>query len=236
VILRVRDLRWGLVERRGWGGSPDEHVVLRGVDLTVARGEIVGLVGANGAGKTSLGLAALRLLDGVRGRVLWGENDVSDWPERRLRPLRRRYQGLLQSPYSLLSPFMTGSEHLDETVRDVLRAPAPGPADWRPLVEELGIGALLGSPVHSISSGEARRLSLARVLLCRPSFLFADEPDAGLDPPARVALVRRLRRLAADGTGILLVTHDRAALRRASDRIMVLDGGALHDAREEVAR
>jgi len=95
------------------------------------------------------------------------------------------------------------------------------------VVEELDLGGVLHSRPSGLSGGEARRVGLARVLLCQPRFLFADEPDAGLDPPRRMALARRLRRLAEGGCGILVVTHDDETLQRASDRLVVLEGGRI---------
>jgi peptide/nickel transport system ATP-binding protein len=172
-------------------------------------------------------MALLRLLPGATGTVLWDGTDVSNWPEARLRPQRRRFQVLLQSPYAMLTPFLTVREHLDETLRLLMGVRRPGPADWGSMVEELALEQVLESYPAALSGGEARRVGLARVLLCRPEFLFADEPDAGLDPPRRMALASRLRALAHGGVAILLVTHDEPTLLRTSDRLFRLQRGTL---------
>lgn len=227
MILEGRGLRWSIRERRRALGRVREHVVLRDASLSIAAGEVVGLGGPSGVGKTTLGTALLRLLPGAEGTVLWDGQEVSSWPERRLRPLRRRFQALLQSPQAMLTPFWSVREHLEETLRALRDVRRPGPEHWGDVVEELGLEPVLDSRPWEISGGEARRVGLARVLLARPAFLFADEPDAGLDPPRRVELARRMRRLAASGTAILVVTHDRSTLERVSDRLVLMDNGSV---------
>lgn len=229
MILSVKALRWSVTDPASAGAGGGTRAVLRGIDLGLSAGEVVGIAGPSGSGKTSLGLAALRLLPGARGTVTWGDDEVTEWPERRLRPLRRRYQALLQSPQAMLSPFATVRQHLHETLRYVVGEDRPDPSRWEATVAALGLEPVLESRAHQLSGGEARRVGLARVMLCQPSFLFADEPDAGLDPPRRVELVRQLRELADGGTAILLVTHDESTLHRASDRILQLVDGVLEE-------
>ncbi len=229
MILEGRQIRWSIAERNRVLGRVRRKQVLLGVDLAIERGLVVGLQGPSGTGKTTLGMALLRLLPGATGTVLWDGADVSDWSESRLRPMRRRFQVLLQSPYAMLTPFMTVRQHLEETLRLLRGVRRPGAADWGAVVEELALEHVLESYPADLSGGEARRVGLARVLLCRPEFLFADEPDAGLDPPRRMALASRLRSMAADGVAILLVTHDEPTLIRTSDRLFRLERGTLEE-------
>jgi peptide/nickel transport system ATP-binding protein len=232
MIVQGRGLRWAISERRRLFGQSQTKQVLQGVDLHVNRGEVVGLAGPSGAGKTTIGMCLLRLLQPTAGAVTWDGTDVTHWSESRLRAQRRRFQALLQSPYAMLTPFLTVRQHLDETLRHLRDVRRPGPADWGAVVEELDLTAVLGSRPSSLSGGEARRVGLARILLCEPAFLFADEPDAGLDPPRRMALASRLRRLAGAGSGILVVTHDAPTLDRVSDRLLDLRDGVLREGTE----
>lgn len=227
MIVGTRGLCWSIRERHRRFGRIREKIVLDGADLQVGRGEVVGLRGASGAGKTTLGMCLLRLTRPGAGTVTWEGVDVTRLPERDLRARRRRFQALLQAPYSMLTPFLTVSQHLDETLRYMVGESRPGPDHWGALVEELDLTEVLHSRPTQLSGGEARRVGLARVLLCQPRFLFADEPDAGLDPPRRMALARRLRQLAAGGCGVLVVTHDDETLRRTSDRLVTLEDGRI---------
>lgn len=227
MIVGARDIRWSVRERHRRFGRIREKVVLDGADLHVDPGEVVGMRGASGAGKTTLGMCLLRLLRPDAGTVSWEGVDVTTQTERELRTRRRHFQALLQAPYSMLTPFLTVGQHLDETLRYMVGVSRPGPDHWGALVEELDLTDVLDSRPAELSGGEARRVGLARVLLCQPRFLFADEPDAGLDPPRRMALARRLRELAAAGCGILVVTHDGETLRHASDRLVTLEDGRI---------
>lgn len=225
MIVEVRDATWSVLERHRAFGASRAKEVLVGASLAVAPGEVVGLAGPSGAGKTTLGMCLLRLIRPRGGAVFWEGVDVTSWPENRLRPRRRRFQALLQAPYAMLTPFLTVRQHLEETLRFVVGQDRPTVRDWSDLVEELALEEVLDSRPAELSGGEARRVGLARVLLCKPAFLFADEPDAGLDPPRRVALAARLRDLAHHGSGLLVVTHDAPTLGRVSDRLLTLREG-----------
>lgn len=225
MIVELRDASWSVHERHRAFGASHSKRVLEGASLAVAPGEVVGLAGPSGAGKTTLGMCLLRLIRPRGGAVFWEGDDVTSWPESKLRPRRRRFQVLLQAPYAMLTPFLTVRQHLEETLRFVVGQDSPTPRDWSGLVEELALEEVLDSRPAELSGGEARRVGLARVLLCRPAFLFADEPDAGLDPPRRMALAARLRGLAHQGSGLLVVTHDAPTLERVSDRLLILRDG-----------
>jgi len=225
VIVELRDVSWSVRERHRAFGATHHKRVLEGASMSVAPGEVVGLAGLSGAGKTTLGMCLLRLIQPQGGAVFWEGVDVTSWPENKLRPLRRQFQALLQAPYAMLTPFLTVRQHLEETLRFVVGNDRPTSRDWSGLVEELALDQVLESRPAELSGGEARRVGLARVLLCRPTFLFADEPDAGLDPPRRMALASRLRALAKDGSGLLVVTHDAPTLERVSDRLLTLGDG-----------
>lgn len=225
MIVELRDATWSVRERHRAFGASHAKRVLEGASLAVAPGEVVGLAGPSGAGKTTLGMCLLRLIRPRGGAVFWEGVDVTSWPEGKLRARRRRFQVLLQAPYAMLTPFLTVRQHLEETLRFVVGQDRPATGHWSDLVEELALEEVLESRPAELSGGEARRVGLARVLLCKPAFLFADEPDAGLDPPRRMALASRLRDLARQGSGLLVVTHDAPTLERVSDRLLTLRDG-----------
>ena len=217
-VLRAEGLRWAI---------PTGRRVLQGVDLSMEAGELVALEGGSGAGKTVLATLLLRLRPLQGGRLFWGDLDVSGRSLRRLQPLRRSWQGMLQQGDALLPPYRTLRQLLGETARHVCRPPAEAGRQAE-VVERLGLAGLLDRYPRHLSGGEQRRAGLARVLLARPRFLLVDEPEAGLDPLSRREVFELLRQTVdRDGTTVLLVTHRPGLARRVADRRLALREGRL---------
>ena len=198
--LRVRTR--GL--RLAFGGRP----VLDGVDLDVARGEFVVLLGPSGTGKTSL----LRVLAGLQrpdaGEVLVPERTTFVYQEPRLIPSKR-----------VLANVGLGLPRSEETRRAVVAA-----------LEEVGLAGRERSWPATLSGGEAQRVALARALVRRPQLLLLDEPFAALDALKRIemqALVAEL--VARHRPAVVLVTHDIDEAIRLADRILVLNAGGFAD-------
>lgn len=210
----------------GLGFTVGDRAVLDDVSLHVDAGELVALEGASGAGKTVLGTLLLRLRAVPRGTVRWGDVDVTRLPPRALRPLRATHQALLQHTEASLPPYMTLGAALRETAKHVAGAADPHAA-VSAVAEQLGIDHLLDRHPRYLSGGEQRRGGLARVLLADPRFAFVDEPDAGLDPEARLTALELLRSRCDRGLGCLLVTHNRGLAARFADRRLLLEEGRL---------
>lgn len=209
----------------GLGFSMGQRPVFAAVGLSLAPGELVALEGPSGAGKTVLGTMLLRLRPVPRpGGVHWGDEEVTSASMSALRPLRPRYQALLQHAAANLPPYMTVGEALAETARHVARV---GGEPLAAVAEELGIAALLDRKPRFLSGGEQRRAGLARVLMANPTFAFVDEPDAGLDPAAKLAALTLLRRRCDAGMACLLVTHEPGLAARFADRRLRLQDGRL---------
>jgi ABC-2 type transport system ATP-binding protein len=188
--------------------------VLEGVDLSVARGELVALLGPNGAGKTTTVeiLEGYRRADGGIVRVLGLD------PSRDGRQLRPRLGLMLQE----------GGVDPRSTPREVLRLHARlfrDPEAPDALLADAGLEAVAGTRYRRLSGGERQRLALALALLGRPELLVLDEPTAGMDPAAKQATRERIAALRAAGTTILLTTHELGDVERVADRVVVLDRG-----------
>ena len=211
--------------RLAYGGRD----VLRAVSFTVAPGEVCALMGLSGAGKSS----ALRAVAALQ-RFEAGSISVNGFalrpgpvpPERALAPLRQRV-GLVPQGHALFE-HLTALDNVTLALRHVLRHRA-GEAERKgtQLLELLEVGQRTDAYPGELSGGEAQRVAIARALAPDPSLLLMDEPTAALDPARRAGLGDVLRRLAAEGRGLLIATHDAAFARAHADRAFVLADGVI---------
>ncbi len=202
---------------------------LRGLDLTVARGEFVALMGPSGCGKSSL----LKLIAGLDrpdgGSIVVDGEVLADLDEDDLARMRRRHIGFVFQFFELLDD-MTALENV--ALAAVLCGLRRRQADERAagLLDLLGMGDKLASYPGVLSGGERQRLALARALANDPTLLLADEPTGALDTIGTSEVLELLRRLHRGGQTILLVTHD-PAVAAAADRVVhLLDGRIAADA------
>lgn len=214
----------------------DEVHAVRDVDLEVAPGEAVGLLGESGCGKTSLALALVGLLPagaGVSGRVTLASGDESvsllDLDENAWRSIRGdRMAVVFQQPAQSLSPY----RRVGRQIADVLRAHGrTGCVDERvsELLDEVGLPAdVADAHPHQLSGGQLQRIVLCQALSCEPDLLLADEPTASLDTETETRildLVARLRRVR--GLALLWISHDPDVLVQVSDRLLVMHEGRI---------
>jgi peptide/nickel transport system ATP-binding protein len=228
-ILDVRGLDLSIA------GTP----ILRGVDLAVGEGEIVGLVGASGSGKSLTALSIMRLLPpGSRlgGTVLLDTGsrtpvDLARLDEAALCDMRGRDVSLVfQEPGTALNPLKTIGEQVAEMFRQHRGASKREAAEEAAaILGQVGLPATRAEPgryPHEISGGQRQRVVIAMALALRPKLVLADEPTTALDVTTQAQILRLLRRsTAGEGAGLLLVTHDLAVVAAMADRVLVLDGG-----------
>ena len=170
----------------------DDVRAVDGIDLAIARGEILGLVGESGSGKTTLGRTILRLVPTTSGQVEFDGEDITRLGGAELRRLRRRMQMIFQDPYSSLSPRLRVSYLLTEPYR-IHKISREDHISVRELLDMVELSPeLAGKYPHELSGGQARRVGVARALALRPDFLIADEPTAGLDVSAAAAVLNMM--------------------------------------------
>ena len=215
------ELRGGFARRAR--GRP--HEVLRavdGVDLTIAKGETLGLVGESGCGKSTLGRAIVGLESPVSGSVRFrGEPLVGG----RGRAQRRRIQMVFQDPYSSLNPRMTVRQTLAELLRAHRMVPKEAiDARCRELLELVGLGPrALDAHPRQFSGGQRQRVAIARALALEPELLVADEPVSALDVSVQATVLNLLDELRGKlGLTVLLIAHNMAVVRHVSDRVAVM--------------
>ena len=196
--------------------------ILRGVDVTVAAGEHVAVVGPSGSGKSSLIAVAAGLERPTSGQVrLFGE-DLARLDEDGRARLRRGRISLVFQSFHLL-PNMTAEENVAAPLEIAGQVGAAATA--RAWLDRVGLSARLRHYPHQLSGGEQQRVALARALAARPTLLFADEPTGNLDAENAVIVAGMMFELAAEAnTAMVLVTHDLALAARADRRVTMAGG------------
>jgi oligopeptide/dipeptide ABC transporter ATP-binding protein len=225
-ILELRDLTVG---HRGGAVR-----AVAGVSLSVAAGEVVGLTGESGCGKSSLAHAVLRLLPPdtlVGGRILLAGEDVAAMSWGRLRAVRWATAALVpQDAQHALNPVRTVGEQIAGPVRLHERCGRRAArARAAELLERVGLPAGRASAVPAeLSGGERQRVLLAAALACSPRLLIADEATTGVDPATRAGLLRVLAEtVTGTGAGLLMISHDLSLLAGTSDRLAVMYAGRI---------
>ena len=205
-----------MIEVRGLRRSYDGVEAVRGVDLSVDRGEVFALLGPNGAGKTT----TTEILEGYRSRSGGEVTVLGHDPARGERALRERVGIVLQE---------TGVErYLTARETAVMYAGLyPHPRDVDEVLEVAGLGAQRDMRVHRLSGGQRRRLDVAIALVGDPELLFLDEPTTGFDPGARRNAWGLVKELAALGKTVFLTTHFMDEAQALADRVAVLARGAI---------
>jgi oligopeptide/dipeptide ABC transporter ATP-binding protein len=227
-LLEVEGLR---VRLRGADGPLP---IVHGVDYRIERGEVFGVAGESGSGKTISMLALLGLLpEGaqVDGSVRFGGHDLLRLPRRKLREITGRDIGMVfQDPFTSLHPMLSIGRQLTEHVRRHLHL--DGSAAERRALELLddvripdGKSALRAFP-HQFSGGMRQRIAIAIALACRPKLLIADEPTTALDVTVQAGILHLLDRLRRDhDLAVVLITHDLGVLSAVADRVSIFYAG-----------
>src|SRR5438067_1298716 len=193
-----------------------------GVDLELARGEALGLVGESGCGKSTLGRCIVGLYTPTAGAIRY---EGVELPAKRDRATRRRIQMVFQDPYASLNPRMTVKQTLSELLRAHDMVPkAQIDARCSELVDLVGLGArALDAYPRQFSGGQRQRVSIARALALEPELLVADEPVSALDVSVQATVLNLLEELRERlGLTLLLIAHNMAVVRHVCERVAVM--------------
>jgi oligopeptide transport system ATP-binding protein len=236
ILIDGRDVKVHYPVRGGWLGRVQAVIkAVDGVDLTLRRGETVGVVGESGSGKSTLGKAIVRLAPAT-GAISYEDRALLPLDVGGMRPLRRKMQLVFQDPYGSLSPRLTVGEIISEGLlvhepalssreRDQRAAEALGEVQLDP--------ALRNRFPHEFSGGQRQRIAIARAMILKPQVVILDEPTSALDRSIQKAIVELLRDLQAKhGLSYLFISHDLAIVRAMADRILVMKDGRVVEAGE----
>ncbi len=226
VLIGVKNLKVHFPIRRGL--LRRQVGAVRAVDdvsFDVHEGETLGLVGESGCGKSTTGLAVLKLLEATAGQVFFGYQEVTRLSETEMRLLRRHMMMVFQDPYSSLNPRMT----VGNIIGEPLGVHGVGSASEREArVQELlrlvGLNpAFINRYPHEFSGGQRQRIGLARALATTPAFIVADEPISALDVSIQAQVVNLMSDLKSQlGLTYLFISHDLSMVRYISDRVAVM--------------
>jgi putative ABC transport system ATP-binding protein len=205
---------------------------LRGVALMVEEGELLAVVGPSGSGKSTL-LHIMGTLDRpTEGEVRVAGHDVAELSDRRLAALRARHIGFVFQQFFLVD----GMSAVENVAQGLLYTGMPAPERRERATEQLervGLSHRLSHRSEQLSGGERQRVAIARALVGRPSIVFADEPTGNLDSRSGSQIIGLLRELNAEGTTIVVITHDLEVAGSLPRRVHIRDGGIERDERDE---
>jgi oligopeptide/dipeptide ABC transporter ATP-binding protein len=226
-LLEVRGLEMDFivadsVARRVRRVGPERLQAVAGVDLSIAPGEALGLVGESGCGKSTLGRCIVGLYRPTAGEITWRGEPL---PAKRQRSQRRHIQMVFQDPYASLNPRMTVRQTLSELLRVHHMVPRAGvDARCRELADMVGLGPrALDAHPRQFSGGQRQRVSIARALALEPDLLIADEPVSALDVSVQATVLNLLDELRQKlGLTMLFIAHNMAVVRHVCDRVAVM--------------
>jgi peptide/nickel transport system ATP-binding protein len=231
MILEVEGLTVQFPTRRGILTAVDS------ISFAIAPGEVLGVVGESGAGKSITGLAVIRLLE-PPGRIAAGQvrlegRRIDTLPHEEMRRIRGRKIGVIfQDPLTSLNPLYTVGQQLEETILTHLDL-SPSAARERALalLKEVGIPApeaRYNAYPHHFSGGMRQRVVIALALAAEPRLLIADEPTTALDVSIQAQIIMLLKRLAAErGAAVMLITHDMGVIAETAQRVAVMYAGRI---------
>ena len=231
VLLETKDLRKYFSGKKGlFNLNPAVVKAVDDINLTIHKGETLGLVGESGCGKSTLGRTILKLIPMTSGQVIYNGEDIAAYDKKQMWEMRKRMQIIFQDPYSSLNPRMT--------VYDLVSAPLEvygiGSAAERKemvisILNDVGLDKqYLNRFPHEFSGGQRQRIGIARALILNPEFVVCDEAVSALDVSVRAQVLNLMKKMQQKrNLTYLFISHDLSVVRHVSDRVAVMYLGSV---------
>jgi oligopeptide/dipeptide ABC transporter ATP-binding protein len=223
-LVRADNVSRSFFGRARWFARTEIKAV-REVDLTISRGEAVGVVGESGCGKSTLGRLLLHLLPPTSGRIVFDGRALSDVSPAMRRHLRRRMQMIFQDPYGSLDPRRpAGVQIADGLLIHRLADRRLAGERVKDLLRRVGLDSSHADRLpHEFSGGQRQRIAIARALATEPDFIVADEPVSALDVSVQAQIVSLMAELRSSvGLALLFISHDLHVVRHLCERVVVM--------------
>ncbi|RYD85453.1 MAG: ABC transporter ATP-binding protein [Verrucomicrobiaceae bacterium] len=231
--LEIKNLETHFTQRTGSILNPGKHIVraVDGVSLNIEKGEILGLVGESGCGKSTFSRTIMQLIPATSGKVILDGQDLSSLSHAQVRKRRLDFQMVFQDPYASLNPRMTIFSTLAEAVRQ--RHPKlKGDALYNrveTLMATVGLDArVMKKYPHEFSGGQRQRIAIARALAPEPKLIIADEPVSALDVSIQSQILNLIKKLQKElDLTMIFISHDLGVVHYIADRIAVMYKGKI---------